>query len=132
MVQGTFQSNEFWPLQFPSKDLGVHWDSNSQNGSPFGSVGVHSLTLSYTPGSMKYESWDSLLACTFASPCLAHKPKVRVAIVKYRDLFLWQHSIFKNPHKYVFIFFQQLFYCICYKRIQVSIQFHHLRFITST
>jgi hypothetical protein len=37
-------------------------------GTHFGSVEVHSLTLSHTPGSMKCDSRASLLACTFASP----------------------------------------------------------------
>jgi hypothetical protein len=41
-------------------------------------VEVQSLTLSYTPGNMKCDSQASFLACTFASPCLGHKPKVRV------------------------------------------------------
>ncbi len=59
-------------------DSRVHWDSNSQSGSPLGSVWVHSLTLSYTLGSMKCDSWVSLLAHTFASPCLGRKAKARV------------------------------------------------------
>jgi hypothetical protein len=46
------QSNEFWLLQSPFEGSGVHWDSNSQSGSSLGSVGVHALTLSYTPRSM--------------------------------------------------------------------------------
>jgi len=36
--------------------------------------GVHSLTLSYTPGSMKCDSQASLLARTFVSPYLIRKP----------------------------------------------------------
>ncbi len=79
MVFGTLQFNEFLPLQLPSKGLGVHRDSNSQSERPFGSVWVHSLTLSYTLGGMKCDSWVSLLAHTFASPCGSHKPKARVA-----------------------------------------------------
>jgi len=62
-----------------SKDLGVHQDSNSHSGSSFGSVRVHSLTLSYTLGNMRCDSWVSFLARTFASPCLGRKPKARVA-----------------------------------------------------
>jgi hypothetical protein len=31
-----------------------------------------------TPESMKYDSWASLLARTFTSPCLGQEPKVRV------------------------------------------------------
>jgi hypothetical protein len=49
------------PLQSPFEDLGVHREFNSQNGSSFGSVRVHSLTLSYTFGSMdvtpRFLSW---------------------------------------------------------------------------
>ncbi len=54
------------------------WDSNSQSGNPFGNVWVHSLTLSYTLGSMKCDSQASLLARTFVSPYLGCEPKVRV------------------------------------------------------
>jgi len=61
------------------ENLGVRRDYNSQSGSSFRSVEVHSLTLSPTPRSMKCDSQASLLARTFASPCLGHKPKVRVA-----------------------------------------------------
>jgi hypothetical protein len=42
-------------------------------------VEVHSLTLSHTPENMKCDSWVSILACTFVSPCLDHEPKVKVA-----------------------------------------------------
>ncbi len=47
-------------------------------GNSLGSVEVHSLTLSYTPGSMKCDSRASLLAHTLASHCLGHEPKVKV------------------------------------------------------
>jgi hypothetical protein len=70
--------NEFWPLWLLSKNLEVHRDSNSQSGSSLGSVKVHSLTLSYTFGSMRCESPASLLARSLASPCFGCKPKVRV------------------------------------------------------
>jgi hypothetical protein len=42
-------------------------------------VGIHALTLSYTPRSMKCDFQASLLGCTFASPCFGHEPKARVA-----------------------------------------------------
>jgi hypothetical protein len=68
------------PMSFDPYNLSLKIrGSNSQNGNPLGSVWVHSLTLSYTPGSMKCDSWASHLAHTFASPCLGHEPKVRVA-----------------------------------------------------
>jgi hypothetical protein len=41
-------------------------------------VKVHSLTLSYTPGNMRCDSWASFLARTLASPCFGHEPKVKV------------------------------------------------------
>jgi hypothetical protein len=78
MIQGTLQSNEFWPLESLSKDSKVHWDSNSQSGSFLGSVRVHSLTLFCTLRSTKCDSQASLLARTLASPCLGRKPKARV------------------------------------------------------
>ncbi len=71
--------NEFWPLQLPSEDLGIHRDSNSQSGSSFGSARVHFLTHSYTHGSMKCDSWASVLVRTFASPCFGHECKAKVA-----------------------------------------------------
>jgi hypothetical protein len=52
-------------------------------------MGVYSLTLSYTHMSMKCDSWASLLACTFASPCLGYEPKAKVATD-------WAHIIFNN------------------------------------
>jgi hypothetical protein len=66
-------------MKFPFENLGVHRDSNSQSGSSLGSVRVHSLTLSYTLGSMKCDSRASLFARTFTSPCLGCEPKVKVA-----------------------------------------------------
>ncbi len=40
----------FDPCNRPLNILGIHWDSNSQNGSPLGSVWVHSLTPPTLPG----------------------------------------------------------------------------------
>jgi hypothetical protein len=59
-------------------------DSNSQSGSSLGNVWVHSLTLSYTPNSMKCDSRASLLARTFTSLCLKRESKVMVTTKKYR------------------------------------------------
>jgi hypothetical protein len=81
MVEGTLQSNDFLPLKSPSEDSKVHQDSNSQNESSLGNVRVHSLTLSYNPGSMKCDSHASFFTRTFASLCLRHKPKVRFATI---------------------------------------------------
>ncbi len=63
----------------PSKDSKVHRKSNFQCGRSLRNVGVHSLTLSYTPESMKCDSWALILAHTFASPCFGHEPKAKVA-----------------------------------------------------
>jgi hypothetical protein len=41
-------------------------------------VKVHSLTLSYTLGSLRCDSWASLLAYTFVSPYLGCEPKAKV------------------------------------------------------
>jgi hypothetical protein len=64
-------------FKITSWNLGVHWDFNSQSGNPFRSVWAHSLTLSYTPGSV----WMWLLGCTlayiFPRPCLGHEPRLR-------------------------------------------------------
>jgi hypothetical protein len=64
-----------------SENLGIHWNSNSQSGSSFGSVRVHSLTLSYNPESMQRDSWASLLARNLASPCFGRKLKARVTTI---------------------------------------------------
>jgi hypothetical protein len=68
----------FHPCDCPFENLEIHRGSNSQSGSSLGSVRVHFLTLSYTPWSMKCDSQASLLACTFASPCLGREPKAKV------------------------------------------------------
>jgi len=65
----------FGPYNCPLKI----WDSNFQSGSLLGSVGVHFLTLSYTPTTMKCDSQASLLARTFAIPYFGCEPKARVA-----------------------------------------------------
>jgi len=67
-------------MQLLSENLRIHQDSNSQSESSFGSVGVHSLTFSYIPKSMKCDSWASFLAHTFVSPCLGHEPKAKIMI----------------------------------------------------
>jgi len=61
--------------------LEIYPNSNSQSGGSIGSVVVHSLAFSYTPRNMKCDFWASLLARTFAGPCLGRKPKVRVVII---------------------------------------------------
>ncbi len=39
------------------------------------------LPHSHILKNMKFDSWASLLAHTFASPCLGHKPKARVVTI---------------------------------------------------
>jgi hypothetical protein len=65
-------------LQSPSENLNVHWDSNFQSESSLWRVGVHSLTLSYIPVSMKCISQASLCKNLW-KPCFGHEPKARVA-----------------------------------------------------
>jgi len=72
---------EFWPMQSLYENSKIHQDSNFQSGSSLGSVKVHSLTLSYTPGRMQRNSQASFLARNLASPCLDYEPKARVTIV---------------------------------------------------
>jgi hypothetical protein len=79
---GKFSIKSVLALKLSSKDSGIHRDFNSQNGSSLGSMGVHSLTLSYIPKNIKYDSRASLLARTFASPCLGREPKAKVATIK--------------------------------------------------
>jgi hypothetical protein len=88
-------------LQLPSKDLKVHWDSNSQSGSSLGNVGVHLLTLSYIPRSMNCDSRASLLARTFANPCLSCEPKAMVATI---IMLLVYNNLFQPLKGVLFIF----------------------------
>jgi hypothetical protein len=52
MVKENLQYNDFQPLKSFFKNSGLHRDSNSQSGSPFGSMWTHSLTLFRTPKSV--------------------------------------------------------------------------------
>jgi hypothetical protein len=79
---------EFWPLQSPFEDSGVHQDSNSQSGTPLGCEGSFPHTFSH---SQEYVVWlsTSLLARNLANPCLGREPKARVVtsyfgVVYYR------------------------------------------------
>jgi len=99
MIEGTFKSNEFKPLKSLFEDLGIHQNSNSQSGSSVGSVEVHSFTLFYTFESMRCNSRASLLAYTFASPCLCHEPKARVGTIMLKKVQLVWTTI--NLHPFV-------------------------------
>jgi hypothetical protein len=116
MLKRTLQSNEFWPLKFPFEDLGVHPDSNSQNGNLFGNMGVHSLTFSYIFRNMKCDSWVSLLVHTFANPCFDHEHKARVVTIFH----LWFIIFLRLPFSSVYSKFEfHLHYgCIHSKRSQ--------------
>jgi hypothetical protein len=82
----------FLPLRLLYEDLGVRWDSNSQNGSSLESVKVHSFTFSYIPKSMKCDSQAYFLARTLASPYLSREPKARVATITFIVWFSIQFS----------------------------------------
>jgi len=58
-------------------------------GAHLGVVWVHSFTPSYTHGNMKCDFRASLLARIFASPCLDHVPKVRVATWYMMEKQIW-------------------------------------------
>jgi len=86
--------------------LELHRNSNSQSGSPFGSVWVQSPTLSYTPRSVKCDSRASFLAHTFVSPCLGYEPKAKTATQPL--LFCWwlsfRHRSYFRPGGILFSF----------------------------
>jgi len=63
------------------------WRFKSPLRFQFSKCEVHSLTLSHTLGNMKCDSQASLLAHTFASPCLGREPKGRVTTHER----LWHH-----------------------------------------
>jgi hypothetical protein len=59
------------------------------------SVLVHSFTLSYTPGRMKYDSQAFFLALTFASLCFGRKPKARVTTFYFLFFLFFETLNFK-------------------------------------
>jgi hypothetical protein len=71
MVWKTLGSIGFWPLQSLSEHSRVHRDSNSQGGSSFRSVRVHSLTLSFILG---LPSW----LATLQAFALVVSPRLRL------------------------------------------------------
>jgi hypothetical protein len=77
----------------PSKNSRVHWDSNSQSERSIESVGVQSLTLSYTQGSTKCDSRASFLACTF----LVASPRLGLQLVALQSAILCK-CIYDNMH----------------------------------
>jgi hypothetical protein len=60
------------------------WDFNSQHGSSFVSVRVHSLTLFALPGACKVIPESPSWPVTFQPPCFGHEPKARVATYTYK------------------------------------------------
>ncbi len=73
----------FNPLSFdPCNCLTKMWESIETQipkvKAPFGSVKVHSFTLSYTPGSMWCDSRTFLLAHNLANPCFGLEPNAKV------------------------------------------------------
>jgi hypothetical protein len=95
-----FNPMGFDPLKLPSEDLGVHWDSNSQYGSSFGSVRVHSLTFFCTPRSIRCDSRASLLACNLISPCL-----VKIVVWNTNPKWRWYWTLGKTKFKEVWWYF---------------------------
>jgi hypothetical protein len=63
----------------------MHRDSNSQSASSVWNVGVPSLTLSYTPRSMKCDSRASLLAHTLQALALVMSPRLGLQQKGYCD-----------------------------------------------
>jgi len=72
----------------PSRSWEHVKDSNSQSGNSLGSVRIHSLTLSYTPKSMRCDFQACFLAHNLASPCLGREPKARVVTISFVLVFL--------------------------------------------
>jgi len=64
------------PLQSFSKYSKIHHDSNSQHGSSLGNVRVHSLTFSYTSGSMKCDSHAPSWFATLQASALVSNPRL--------------------------------------------------------
>jgi hypothetical protein len=82
------------------------WYYNSHNGSSFGSVRVHSLTLFCTPRTMRCDFRASFLAYNLVSLCLSREPKARVVTT-----FMFIQMIFFFPIFFCEITWVKLFNC---------------------
>jgi len=65
------------PLKLLFEDLRIHWDSNSQNGSPLGSVWAHFLTFSHILKNVNVTTRLHYRPTLF-HPYFGHEPKAKV------------------------------------------------------
>jgi hypothetical protein len=72
-----FNPMSFDPCNRPLK-IRKFIGTNSQSGNSFGTVGVHSFTLSYTPGNMKCNSQASFWLAPLPTLALVTSPKLRL------------------------------------------------------
>jgi hypothetical protein len=104
------QAIEFWPFKLLFEILEVHRNSISQSGSCLGSVRVHSLTLSYTPGNMWCDSRASSWPATLQLLCLGRKPKARVATLNFFHIALsFYHIVYALSYFLIMYAFSSLY-----------------------
>jgi len=112
------QAIEFWPLNLLSEVSGVHRDFISQSGSCLGSVRVHSLTLSYTPGSLWCDSRASSWPAPLQPFALVTSPKLGLRQCTWclNRSFLFYYK--KCIHEMTF------FFCMTCRLIKCTTKFH--------
>jgi hypothetical protein len=112
MISGIPQSDGFWPMKSLSKNLEVHRDSNSQNGSSLGSVSVHSLTLSYTfnlLGTWNVIPWFHSWPAPLQALALVISPRLGLQQVEY---FVHVYEIFLSMWKEYSVYVEDILFKI--------------------
>jgi hypothetical protein len=112
-----FKAMGFDPCNCALKIWKSIWDSNSEHGSSFGSVRVHSLTLFWhTRKHVMCDSQVFLFPCNLLTPCLGHEPKARVAthikstlvmILFIKNLWYWKKFIIISHMR------RSMTFCLC-------------------
>ncbi len=84
--------------------MGVHWNSNSQSGSSFGSVGVQSFTLSYIFRSMKCDSQLHSWLTPLQALVLVVSPKLGLRHIQLELIIIEKLPNLYYVHDFIFKF----------------------------
>ncbi len=103
MIWKTLQANGFWPLHSPFENSRIHWDYNSQNGSSFGSVKVHSLTFLWTPKSMRCDPGLPSWPTTLQAIALVASPRLRLQHHLLLQIFVHLCMLLVSLHLYLIL-----------------------------
>jgi hypothetical protein len=117
----------FDPLRSLSENSWVHWDSNS-----FGSVGVHSLTFSYTLKSMKCDFQVHSWPTRWQALALVVSPRLGLRHVDSLDFLKFLLILLSNYiYIYIYISFESsLDYSFIWSKSMDSIEVQFSRFWT--